>query len=417
MALFESYERRIDKINGVLAQYGIGSVEECREICKAKGFDPYEIVKGIQPICFENACWAYTVGAAIAIKSGVKTAAEAAKMIGVGLQSFCIDGSVAEDRKVGLGHGNLGAMLLSDESKCFAFLAGHESFAAAEGAIGIVKNANKARKQPLRVILNGLGKDAAQIISRINGFTYVQTQFDYYTSELKIVREIRYSETERADVRCYGADDVREGVAIMHYEGVDVSITGNSTNPTRFQHPVAGTYKKECIEQGKKYFSVASGGGTGRTLHPDNMAAGPASYGMTDTMGRMHSDAQFAGSSSVPAHVEMMGFLGMGNNPMVGATVAVAVAVEEAVKEAIPIHAKTLRTIVRRVFARHGRHDGTMSALPGYARCYKGNDSRNLSQNQQQADGDQQLLVRLLPEQEKQQKQQQQIAGIQILQM
>ena len=332
MALFESYERRIDKINGVLAQYGIGSVEECREICKAKGFDPYEIVKGIQPICFENACWAYTVGAAIAIKSGVKTAAEAAKMIGVGLQSFCIDGSVAEDRKVGLGHGNLGAMLLSDESKCFAFLAGHESFAAAEGAIGIVKNANKARKQPLRVILNGLGKDAAQIISRINGFTYVQTQFDYYTGELKIVREVRYSEGERADVRCYGADDVREGVAIMHHEGVDVSITGNSTNPTRFQHPVAGTYKKECIEQGKKYFSVASGGGTGRTLHPDNMAAGPASYGMTDTMGRMHSDAQFAGSSSVPAHVEMMGFLGMGNNPMVGATVAVAVAVEESLK-------------------------------------------------------------------------------------
>ena len=332
MALFESYERRIGKINGVLAQYGIGSVEECREICKAKGFDPYEIVKGIQPICFENACWAYTVGAAIALKSGVKTAAEAAKMIGVGLQSFCIDGSVADDRKVGLGHGNLGAMLLSDESKCFAFLAGHESFAAAEGAIGIVKNANKARKQPLRVILNGLGKDAAQIISRINGFTYVQTQFDYYTGELKIVREIRYSEGERADVRCYGADDVREGVAIMHHEGVDVSITGNSTNPTRFQHPVAGTYKKECIEQGKKYFSVASGGGTGRTLHPDNMAAGPASYGMTDTMGRMHSDAQFAGSSSVPAHVEMMGFLGMGNNPMVGATVAVAVAVEESLK-------------------------------------------------------------------------------------
>ena len=332
MALFESYERRIDKINGVLAQYGIGSVEECREICKAKGFDPYEIVKGIQPICFENACWAYTVGAAIAIKSGVKTAAEAAKMIGVGLQSFCIDGSVAEDRKVGLGHGNLGAMLLSEESKCFAFLAGHESFAAAEGAIGIVKNANKARKEPLRVILNGLGKDAAQIISRINGFTYVQTQFDYYSGELKVVREIRYSEGERANVRCYGADDVREGVAIMHFEGVDVSITGNSTNPTRFQHPVAGTYKKECIEQGKKYFSVASGGGTGRTLHPDNMAAGPASYSMTDTMGRMHSDAQFAGSSSVPAHVEMMGFLGMGNNPMVGATVAVAVAVAESLK-------------------------------------------------------------------------------------
>ena len=332
MALFENYERRIDKINGVLAQYGISSVEECREICKAKGFDPYEIVKGIQPICFENACWAYTVGAAIAIKSGVKSAAEAAKMIGVGLQSFCIDGSVAEDRKVGLGHGNLGAMLLSDESKCFAFLAGHESFAAAEGAIGIVKNANKARKEPLRVILNGLGKDAAQIISRINGFTYVQTQFDYFTGKLNVVREIRYSEGERANVRCYGADDVREGVAIMHAEGVDVSITGNSTNPTRFQHPVAGTYKKECIEQGKKYFSVASGGGTGRTLHPDNMAAGPASYGMTDTMGRMHSDAQFAGSSSVPAHVEMMGFLGMGNNPMVGATVAVAVAVAEAVK-------------------------------------------------------------------------------------
>ena len=332
MALFENYERRIDKINGVLAQYGISSVEECRAICKAKGFDPYEIVKGIQPICFENACWAYTVGAAIALKSGVKSAAEAAKLIGVGLQSFCIDGSVAEDRKVGLGHGNLGAMLLSDESKCFAFLAGHESFAAAEGAIGIVKNANKARKEPLRVILNGLGKDAAQIISRINGFTYVQTQFDYYTSKLNIVREIRYSEGERANVRCYGADDVREGVAIMHFEGVDVSITGNSTNPTRFQHPVAGTYKKECIEQGKKYFSVASGGGTGRTLHPDNMAAGPASYGMTDTMGRMHSDAQFAGSSSVPAHVEMMGFLGMGNNPMVGATVAVAVAVAESLK-------------------------------------------------------------------------------------
>ena len=332
MALFESYERRIDKINGVLAKYGIGSVEECREICQAKGFDPYEIVKGIQPICFENACWAYTVGAAIAIKAGVTNAADASRKIGEGLQAFCIDGSVADDRKVGLGHGNLGAMLLSEESKCFAFLAGHESFAAAEGAIGIVKNANKARKTPLRVILNGLGKDAAQIISRINGFTYVQTRFDYHTSELKIVREIRYSEGERANVRCYGCDDVREGVAIMHFEGVDVSITGNSTNPTRFQHPVAGTYKKECIEQGKKYFSVASGGGTGRTLHPDNMAAGPASYGMTDTMGRMHSDAQFAGSSSVPAHVEMMGFLGMGNNPMVGATVAVAVAVAEAMK-------------------------------------------------------------------------------------
>ena len=333
MALFENYERRIDKINGVLAQYGIGSVEECREICKGMGFDPYEITASIQPICFENVRWAYCVGAAIAIKSGAKNAAEAAKYIGIGLQSFCLDGSVADDRKVGLGHGNLGAMLLSDETKCFAFLAGHESFAAAEGAIGIVKNANKARKQPLRVILNGLGKDAAQIISRINGFTYVQTQFDYYTGELKIVREIRYSETERADVRCYGCDDVREGVAIMHFEGVDVSITGNSTNPTRFQHPVAGTYKKECIEQGKKYFSAASGGGAGRTLHPDNMAAGPASYGMTDTMGRMHSDAQFAGSSSVPAHVEMMGFLGMGNNPMVGATVAVAVATAEAMKK------------------------------------------------------------------------------------
>ena len=332
MALFESYERRIDKINSVLSQYGISSVEECRDICKAAGFDPYEIVKGIQPICFENACWAYCVGAAIALKKGVKTAAEAAEAIGIGLQSFCIPGSVAEERKVGLGHGNLGAMLLRDETKCFAFLAGHESFAAAEGAIGIVRNANKARKEPLRVILNGLGKDAAQIISRINGFTYVQTQFDYYTGELKIVREVKYSEGERAAVRCYGADDVREGVAIMHHEGVDVSITGNSTNPTRFQHPVAGTYKKECIEQGKKYFSVASGGGTGRTLHPDNMAAGPASYGMTDTMGRMHSDAQFAGSSSVPAHVEMMGFLGMGNNPMVGATVAVAVAVTESKK-------------------------------------------------------------------------------------
>ena len=333
MALFESYERRIDKINGVLAQYGISSVEECRTICQEKGFDPYEIVKGIQPICFENACWAYTVGAAIALKKNVKTAAEAAEAIGIGLQAFCIDGSVAEDRKVGLGHGNLGAMLLRDETKCFAFLAGHESFAAAEGAIGIARSANKARKEPLRVILNGLGKDAAQIISRINGFTYVQTTFDYYTGELKIVKEYKYSDGERAAVRCFGADDVREGVAIMHHEGVDVSITGNSTNPTRFQHPVAGTYKKECIEQGKKYFSVASGGGTGRTLHPDNMAAGPASYGMTDTMGRMHSDAQFAGSSSVPAHVEMMGFLGMGNNPMVGATVSVAVAVEEALKK------------------------------------------------------------------------------------
>ncbi|MDD6200181.1 MAG: GGGtGRT protein [Firmicutes bacterium] len=332
MALFEGYERKIDKINGVLAQYGIGSVEECRDICQAKGFDPYTITKGIQPICFEDAAWAYTVGAAIALKKCVKNAAEAAEAIGIGLQAFCIPGSVAEDRKVGLGHGNLGAMLLRDETKCFAFLAGHESFAAAEGAIGIARSANKARKEPLRVILNGLGKDAAQIISRINGFTYVQTQFDYYTGKLTVVKEWKYSDGERAAVRCYGADDVREGVAIMHAEGVDVSITGNSTNPTRFQHPVAGTYKKECVEQGKKYFSVASGGGTGRTLHPDNMAAGPASYGMTDTMGRMHSDAQFAGSSSVPAHVEMMGFLGMGNNPMVGATVSVAVAVEEALK-------------------------------------------------------------------------------------
>ncbi len=332
MATFEGYERREAKILGVLKEYGISSIDECRDITLAKGIDVENIVRSTQPICFENAVWAYTVGCAIAIKSGCVKAADAAAAIGIGLQSFCIPGSVAENRKVGLGHGNLGAMLLSDETKCFAFLAGHESFAAAEGAIGIVKNANKARKEPLRVILNGLGKDAAQIISRINGFTYVQTQFDYYTGELKIVREIRYSEGERANVRCYGADDVREGVAIMHHEGVDVSITGNSTNPTRFQHPVAGTYKKECIEQGKKYFSVASGGGTGRTLHPDNMAAGPASYGMTDTMGRMHSDAQFAGSSSVPAHVEMMGFLGMGNNPMVGATVAVAVAVEEALK-------------------------------------------------------------------------------------
>jgi len=330
MALFESYERRIDKINGVLAEYGISSIEEAKEICDKAGVNPYDIVKSIQPIAFDNAGWAYIAGSAIAIKKKVKSAAEAAEAIGIGLQSFCIPGSVADDRKVGLGHGNLGAMLLRDETKCFAFLAGHESFAAAEGAIGIVKNANKARKEPLRVILNGLGKDAAQIISRINGFTYVQTQFDYYTGEVKVVREIAYSKGERAQVRCYGADDVREGVAIMHLEGVDVSITGNSTNPTRFQHPVAGTYKKECIELGKKYFSVASGGGTGRTLHPDNMAAGPASYGMTDTMGRMHSDAQFAGSSSVPAHVEMMGFLGMGNNPMVGATVAVAVAVAEA---------------------------------------------------------------------------------------
>ncbi|MBU3826111.1 MAG: GGGtGRT protein [Candidatus Anaerobiospirillum merdipullorum] len=333
MALFESYERRIDKVNAALKEYGINSVEEAMDICKSYGLNPYDKVREIQPIAFENACWAYTVGAAIALKKGCKTAAEAAEAIGIGLQAFCIPGSVAEDRKVGLGHGNLGAMLLRDETKCFCFLAGHESFAAAEGAIGIVRNANKARKVPLRVILNGLGKDAAQIISRINGFTYVQTKFDYYTSELKIVKEIAYSNGERAAVRCYGADDVREGVAIMHHEGVDVSITGNSTNPTRFQHPVAGTYKKECIEQGKKYFSVASGGGTGRTLHPDNMAAGPASYGMTDTMGRMHSDAQFAGSSSVPAHVEMMGFLGMGNNPMVGATVAIAVAVAEALNK------------------------------------------------------------------------------------
>ena len=332
MELFESYDRRIDKILGVLKEYGIGSVEECRDICAAAGLDPYKIVKDVQPIAFENAGWAYTVGAAIAIKTNARTAVEAAKAIGIGLQSFCIPGSVAEDRKVGRGHVNLAAMLLQDETKCFCFLAGHESFAAAEGAIGIVRNANKARKVPLRVILNGLGKDAAQIISRINGFTYVQTQFDYKTGELNIVREIPYSKSERANVRCFGADDVREGVAIMHHEGVDVSITGNSTNPTRFQHPVAGTYKKECIEMGKKYFSVASGGGTGRTLHPDNMAAGPASYGMTDTMGRMHSDAQFAGSSSVPAHVEMMGFLGMGNNPMVGASVAVAVAVEGAAK-------------------------------------------------------------------------------------
>jgi len=329
MALFESYERRIDQINAELAKHGISSIEEAKKICDDKGIDVYNLVKSIQPICFENACWAYIVGAAIAIKEGCTKAADAAEKIGVGLQSFCIPGSVADDRKVGIGHGNLGAMLLRDETKCFAFLAGHESFAAAEGAIGLARSANKARKEDLRVILNGLGKDAAQIISRINGFTYVQTQFDYYTGEVKVVKETAYSNGERAKVRCYGADDVREGVAIMHLEGVDVSITGNSTNPTRFQHPVAGTYKKECIEQGKKYFSVASGGGTGRTLHPDNMAAGPASYGMTDTMGRMHSDAQFAGSSSVPAHVEMMGLIGAGNNPMVGMTVAVAVAVQE----------------------------------------------------------------------------------------
>ena len=330
MALFESYERREAQILKAIGKYGIKSIEECKKICEEKGVDVYKIVEGIQPICFENAKWAYTVGAAIAIKKGDKTAYDVAKSLGEGLQSFCIPGSVADDRKVGLGHGNLAAMLLSDETRCFAFLAGHESFAAAEGAIGIAKSANRARKTPLRVILNGLGKDAAQIISRINGFTYVQTKFDYYTGKLEVIKEIPYSDGERSAVKCYGADDVREGVAIMHKEGVDISITGNSTNPTRFQHPVAGTYKKECVEQGKKYFSVASGGGTGRTLHPDNMAAGPASYGMTDTMGRMHSDAQFAGSSSVPAHVEMMGLIGMGNNPMVGASVAVAVAVAEA---------------------------------------------------------------------------------------
>ncbi len=332
MALFESYERREKQINAVLAQYGINSIEECAEICKAKGFDPYKITEGIQPICFENAKWAYTVGCAIAIKKGCTRAADAAAAIGEGLQAFCIPGSVADQRKVGLGHGNLGKMLLEDETECFAFLAGHESFAAAEGAIGIAEKANKVRKNPLRVILNGLGKDAAQIIARINGFTYVETEMDYYTGEVKEVFRKSYSDGLRAKVNCYGANDVTEGVAIMWKEGVDVSITGNSTNPTRFQHPVAGTYKKECNEKGKKYFSVASGGGTGRTLHPDNMAAGPASYGMTDTMGRMHSDAQFAGSSSVPAHVEMMGLIGMGNNPMVGATVACAVAVEEAMK-------------------------------------------------------------------------------------
>ncbi|MBE6720078.1 MAG: GGGtGRT protein [Ruminococcaceae bacterium] len=332
MALFESYERREKQILAVLKEYGISSIEECREICKEKGFDPYTIVEGIQPICFENAKWAYTVGCAIAIKKGCTRAADAAAAIGEGLQAFCIPGSVADQRKVGLGHGNLGKMLLEDETECFAFLAGHESFAAAEGAIGIAEKANKVRKQPLRVILNGLGKDAAQIIARVNGFTYVETEMDYYTGEVKEVFRKAYSTGLRSKVNCYGANDVTEGVAIMWKEGVDVSITGNSTNPTRFQHPVAGTYKKECVEKGKKYFSVASGGGTGRTLHPDNMAAGPASYGMTDTMGRMHSDAQFAGSSSVPAHVEMMGLIGMGNNPMVGATVACAVAVEEASK-------------------------------------------------------------------------------------
>ena len=332
MALFESYDRREPQILAVLKNYGIGSVEECAEICKAKGLDIYKLVEGIQPICFENAKWAYTVGCAIAIKKGCKRAADAAAAIGEGLQAFCIPGSVADQRKVGLGHGNLGKMLLEEDTKCFCFLAGHESFAAAEGAIGIAEKANKVRKEPLRVILNGLGKDAAQIIARINGFTYVETEMDYYTGEVKEVFRKSYSDGLRAKVNCYGANDVTEGVAIMWKEGVDVSITGNSTNPTRFQHPVAGTYKKECVEKGKKYFSVASGGGTGRTLHPDNMAAGPASYGMTDTMGRMHSDAQFAGSSSVPAHVEMMGRIGMGNNPMVGATVACAVAVEEALK-------------------------------------------------------------------------------------
>ncbi|HIU18468.1 MAG TPA: GGGtGRT protein [Candidatus Limiplasma stercoravium] len=332
MAAFEGYERRIGKIEGVLKQYGFTDLDSMAQYVKDKGIDVDGIVRGVQPIAFENAVWAYTLGAAIALKKGLKTAAEAAKAIGEGLQAFCIPGSVADQRAVGLGHGNLGAMLLDEGTKCFAFLAGHESFAAAEGAIGIARTANKVRKEPLRVILNGLGKDAAYIISRINGFTYVQTQMDYHTGEVSIVREIPYSDGEKAKVRCYGADDVTEGVAIMRLENVDVSITGNSTNPTRFQHPVAGTYKKWAIENGKKYFSVASGGGTGRTLHPDNMAAGPASYGMTDTMGRMHSDAQFAGSSSVPAHVEMMGLIGMGNNPMVGATVAVAVAVEEVSK-------------------------------------------------------------------------------------
>ena len=332
MALFESYERRIDKINEVLNSYGIASLEEAEKITKDAGLDVYNQIKGIQPICFENACWAYITGAAIAIKKGCTRAADAAAAIGEGLQAFCIPGSVADQRKVGLGHGNLGKMLLEETTDCFCFLAGHESFAAAEGAIGIAEKANKVRQKPLRVILNGLGKDAAKIISRINGFTYVQTDYDYYTGELKEVQRIAYSDGLRSKVHCYGANDVREGVAIMWKEGVDVSITGNSTNPTRFQHPVAGTYKKECVEAGKKYFSVASGGGTGRTLHPDNMAAGPASYGMTDTLGRMHSDAQFAGSSSVPAHVEMMGLIGAGNNPMVGMTVAVAVSIEEAHK-------------------------------------------------------------------------------------
>ena len=333
MALFESYERREKQILAVINQYGINTIKECADVCKAKGLDIYKLVEGIQPICFENAKWAYTVGCAIAIKKGCTRAADAAAAIGEGLQAFCIPGSVADQRKVGLGHGNLGKMLLEEDTECFAFLAGHESFAAAEGAIKIAAKADKVRKEPLRCILNGLGKDAAQIISRINGFTYVQTEFDYFTGELKVVREIAYSNGPRAKVKCYGADDVREGVAIMWKEGVDVSITGNSTNPTRFQHPVAGTYKKERVLAGKPYFSVASGGGTGRTLHPDNMAAGPASYGMTDTMGRMHSDAQFAGSSSVPAHVEMMGFLGIGNNPMVGCTVACAVDVATALSK------------------------------------------------------------------------------------
>jgi hypothetical protein len=332
MALFENYERRIGQINETLNKYGITSIEEAKQICDSKAIDPYKIAKETQPICFENVGWAYVVGASIAIKKGCTKAADAAEAIGEGLQAFCIPGSVADDRKVGLGHGNLAAMLLREDTKCFAFLAGHESFAAAEGAIGIAKSANKVRNEPLKVILNGLGKDAAQIISRINGFTYVKTRFDYHARKLEIVESRPYSKGEKAAVRCYGSDDVREGVAIMQHEQVDVSITGNSTNPTRFQHPVAGTYKKECNQANRKYFSVASGGGTGRTLHPDNMAAGPASYGMTDTMGRMHSDAQFAGSSSVPAHVEMMGFLGMGNNPMVGATVAVAVAIEQANK-------------------------------------------------------------------------------------
>ena len=332
MALFESYERRVDKINGVLKEYGIGSIEECKEITLSKGIDIDKIVRETQPICFENAVWAYTVGAAIAIKKGCTKAADAAAAIGIGLQSFCIPGSVAENRKVGLGHGNLGKMLLSEDTECFAFLAGHESFAAAEGAIKIALNANKVRTKPLQVILNGLGKDAAMIISRINGFTYCKTEFDPYTETVKVVEETAYSDGDRAKVRCYGADSVPEGVAIMRLETVGVSLTGNSTNPTRFQHPVAGTYKKWCMENGKSYFSVASGGGTGRTLHPDNMAAGPASYGMTDTLGRMHGDAQFAGSSSVPAHVEMMGLIGMGNNPMVGATVACAVAIEEAMR-------------------------------------------------------------------------------------